>query len=70
MKVLYTLSPDPRCTALRFDQLDESNLDQLNLSGPDFKISSRPEVVPTGQLCYLLTSIPGRSVTGVAIWRL
>ncbi|GBP75691.1 hypothetical protein EVAR_98541_1 [Eumeta japonica] len=36
---------------------------------PDLKIYPRSEAVSSRQLCYFLTSIPDRTVTGAAIWR-
>ncbi|GBP63234.1 hypothetical protein EVAR_56615_1 [Eumeta japonica] len=51
------------------DQLDELILDQSNRSDTDLKIYPRSKAVPSGQLCYLSTSITDRTVKGSAIWR-
>ncbi|GBP70446.1 hypothetical protein EVAR_41591_1 [Eumeta japonica] len=50
------------------DQLNGSNLDQSNRSGPDLKISLQSEAVSSRHLCYFLTLIPSRTVAGAAIW--
>ncbi|GBP93179.1 hypothetical protein EVAR_65257_1 [Eumeta japonica] len=39
-----------RIRTLKSDQLDGSNLDHSNQSGPDLKICSQSEAVPSGQL--------------------
>ncbi|GBP24231.1 Hemicentin-1 [Eumeta japonica] len=48
---------EERLNSFKTDQLDWSNLDQSNQNGTDLKICSRSEALPSGQLCYFLTSI-------------